>query len=259
MDLDYKIYCKPMLNLWNCRGFIIQTLSDYHVVVEGCKKYIAQRKDNPLLGLIVQCEVQFSSVLYNSTIDSLNLSTGIKMHITYSNISNQDNIMTKITPYWNLSEYDNEIYMWEDVFQDDSLVSTTSTSLVIFDGVKVTSNTKYLVLDHVILIYIPNMLSEDIYKSTCRLANVYYEGAPLYGNKSKKKAKNSQRGYYKNISHGYSSNAGINATGNVVPCHSSKITLHEEKAFKDIGDEIASNIWKTAMSTFVQKIDHHFH
>jgi len=47
--------------------------------------------------------------------------------------------------------------------------------------------------------------------------------------------------------------------GNVVLYHSSKVSLHEEKAFKDIGDEIASNIWKSAMSTFGLNIKHHFH
>jgi len=30
---------------------------------------------------------------------------------------------------------------------------------------------------------------------------------------------------------------GINAIGNIVPYHSSKISLHEEKAFKDIDRE----------------------
>jgi len=57
-----------------------------------------------------------------------------------------------------------------------------------------------------------------------------------------------------------SSNARINTNGNVVPYHTSKVSLLQEKAFKDIGKEIANNIWKTAMSTFNnKKIDHHFH
>jgi hypothetical protein len=76
-------------------------------------------------------------------------------------------------------------------------------------------------------------------------------------NRSKQKAQNSHRGFYKNINHSYTSNAGI-ASGNVVPYHSSKVSVHEEKAFKDIGDEIASNIWRSAMSTFGEKIDQHF-
>ena len=91
-----------------------------------------------------------------------------------------------------------------------------------------------------------------------RLANVYYEGAPRYENRYKKNVQNSHRGLYKQISHGYTSNAGI-ASGNVVPYHSSKVSIHEEKTFKDIGDEIATNIWRSAMSTFGEKIDHHFH
>lgn len=39
-----------------------------------------------------------------------------------------------------------------------------STPLVIFDGVKVTLNTKTLVLYHIILMYIPNMLDTNTYK-----------------------------------------------------------------------------------------------
>ena len=47
-----------------------------------------------------------------------------------------------------------------------------------------------MVLDHVILIYVPKMLNERIYRYTLRLTNIYYEGATLYGNKLKKKAQN---------------------------------------------------------------------
>jgi len=80
--------------------------------------------------------------------------------------------------------------------------------LIIFDGDKVTPfDTTYMELDHIILIYVPHMLLECIYNSNSRLANVYYEGAPIYGQKSEKKAENFQCGNYKNISHGYSSNA----------------------------------------------------
>jgi hypothetical protein len=136
-------------------------------------------------------------------------------------------------------------------------VPTISSPLVIFDSVKITSNTKTLELDHVIFIYIPKMLDENTYGSTLRLANVYYEETPLYGNRSKQKAQNPHRGFYKNISHSYTSNASL-VSGNVLPYHSSRVTVHEDKAFKDIGDEIASNIWRSAMSTFGEKIDHHF-
>jgi hypothetical protein len=156
-----------------------------------------------------------------------------------------------------MEEYNKCNYKWENVFQDEHLVPTISSHLVIFYGVKITSNTKTLKLDHVILIYIPKMLDEDTYGCTLRLANVYYEGAPLYENRNKQKAQNLHRGFYKNISHGYTSNACI-ASGNVVPYHSSRVSVHEEKAFKDIGNEIASNIWRSAMSTFGEKIDHHF-
>jgi hypothetical protein len=69
----------------------------------------------------------------------------------------------------------------------NKLVSTISSPLVIFDGVKIISNTKTLELDHVILIYIPKMLDEDTYGSTLRLANIYYKGASFYRNRSKQK------------------------------------------------------------------------
>jgi hypothetical protein len=195
--------------------------------------------------------------LYKSTVEASKLPTGITMHIAYYNISHQHNIVSNTKPYWDMEEYNNGNYKWEDVFQDEHLVPTISSPLVIFDGVKITYNTKTLELDHIILIYIPKMLDEGTYESTLKLANVYYEEASLYGNKSKQKAQNPHRGFYKNISHGYTSNAGI-ASGNVVPYHSSKVSVHEEKAFKDIGDKIASNIWRSAIFTFGKKIDHHF-
>lgn len=47
--------------------------------------------------------------------------------------------------------------------------SHISTPLVIFVDVKVTPNTKIVVLYHVILMYIPNMLIEDTYKLLCDL------------------------------------------------------------------------------------------
>jgi len=129
--------------------------------------------------------VEVFCALYYSTFHALNLPTGITMHITYSNIPNQNKLITNVTPYWNLPEYNNKKYKSEDVFQDDNLVPTISTSFIIFDGVKVTPHTKYLDLEHIILIYISRILNESIYKSTSRLANVYYEGANLYGNINK--------------------------------------------------------------------------
>ena len=49
-DVDYTLHCKPMLNLWNYRGFIIQTFSEYDQVVEGCKKFMDSKKKKVLLG-----------------------------------------------------------------------------------------------------------------------------------------------------------------------------------------------------------------
>jgi len=93
------------------------------------------------------------------------------MHIDYLNIPNQNDARTNTKPYWNLDKYNNEEYKWEDVFQDDNLVHTISKSLVIFDGVKVTSTTKHLELDNFILIYVPYILEKGICDSTSRLSN----------------------------------------------------------------------------------------
>lgn len=69
---------------------------------------------------------------------TLKLPMEITIRIVFSNISNQDKIIINITPwYWNLSECNNEDYKWEDVFQDDHLIPSISTYLVIFDDVKV--------------------------------------------------------------------------------------------------------------------------
>lgn len=50
----------------------------------------------------------------------------------------------------------------------------------------------------------------------------------VYGNRSIKKTQNLQCGFHSNISHAYSSNAGIE-NDNVVPYHSSKILLYGKK------------------------------
>jgi len=83
------------------------------------------------------------------------------------------------------------------------------------------------------------------------------KGSSLWKQKQTESAK-STSWILQYISHGYTSNADI-SSGNIVPYHLSKVSVHEEMAFKDIDNEIASNIWKNAMSTFGEKIDHHFH
>ena len=195
-------------------------------------------------------------MLYKSTIQALKLPTGIRMHITYSNIPYKK--VSNIAPYWDLEKYNNEVFKKKNIFEDDHLVPTIASPLIVFDDTKIVSNIKTLILDYVMLIYVSKILDEETYRSTLRLANVYYEGTHLYENKYKKNAQNPHRGLYKNISHGYTSNASI-TSGNVVPYHSSKVSIHEKKAFKDIGDEIATNIWRSAMSIFGKKIDHQFH
>ena len=54
-----------------------------------------------------------------------------------------------------------------------------------------------MILDHVILIYVPKMVDERTYRSILRLANVYYEVTTLYENIYKKNALNSHHGCIK--------------------------------------------------------------
>ena len=75
-----------------------------------------------------------------------------------------------------------------------------------------------MILNHVILIYVPKMLDEGTYRYTLILANVYYEGT-FFIKTNIKNAQNPHRGLYKNINHGYTFNTCI-ASDNVVPYHS---------------------------------------
>lgn len=137
-----------------------------------------------MLRLIVQCEVRHISTLFKYNVEGLKLPTQITIHIFYSNISNHHKKNSKIISYWNLDEYNNDVYKWEGVFENEHLVPTISSPLIIFDRMKRNFNTKTLVIDHVIMLYIPKILDENTYRTTLRLANVYYEGAPLYENRS---------------------------------------------------------------------------
>ena len=83
-----------------------------------------------------------------------------------------------------MDEYNNDVYKWEGVFENEHLVLTISSPLIIFDRMKVNFNTKTLVIDHIIMLYIPKILHENTYETTLRLANVYYKGAPFYENRS---------------------------------------------------------------------------
>ena len=96
------------------------------------QKIIDSKKEKVLLELIVQCEVGQASALYKSIIEALKLPTGITMHIDYSNIPHKK--VFNIVPYWDLEEYNNEAFKWENIFQDDLLVPTIDSPLVVFDG-----------------------------------------------------------------------------------------------------------------------------
>ena len=74
--------------------------------------------------MIIQYEVKHTSALYNPTVEGMKLSTGITMHIAYFNISHQHKIASNTKPYWDIKEYNNGNYKWEDVFQYEHLVAT---------------------------------------------------------------------------------------------------------------------------------------
>jgi hypothetical protein len=258
VNIDYTIHCKEIMNVWNCRDFIITYISQYHEIVEGCKNFI-QRKGTLKLatsGLVVQCEIKPFSALYQEVLGELKLPHGIKLHITFSNIPSQYSLQNPIKPYWDDVRFNNNKLKWEDIYKDNGLITTTSTSLAIFNGGSILQGTSKLQLPHLIALYLPEAYESTIYHSTLRMINVYYETSPPYGNKSHK---NPKHGVYKNRSHGYSSNAGVNVDGDIVPYHNAKISLAAEKAFKDMGDECASNIWHSLLPKFGEVIDYYFY
>lgn len=71
-----------------------------------------------------------------------------------------------------MEEYNNDAYKWKDVFEIKYMVIIIFSPFIIFDGVKITSNTKTLVLDYVILICVSKIVDEGTYGSTLRLAKI---------------------------------------------------------------------------------------
>ena len=73
------------------------------------------------------------------------------------------------------------------------------------------------------------MLSKDIYKSTSKLINVYYERLFFLETKVERKLKICNMDIIKILVIKYSLNAKMNATRNLVPYHLLKTALHEKK------------------------------
>jgi hypothetical protein len=245
------------MNVLNCRDFTITDTSQYHDIIEGCKNFI-QRKgtlDLATNGLVVQCEIKPFSALYQEVLGELKLPHGIKLHITSSNIRNKESLENPIKPYWDDVRFNNDKLKWENIYKDNGLITTTSTSLVIFNGGSILEGTSKLQLSHLIALYLPEAYELTIYNSILRMINAYYETSPPYGNESHK---NLKHGIYKNRSHGYSNNAGVNINGDIVPYHNAKISLTTEKELKDMEDECASNIWHSLLPKFGEVIDYYF-
>ena len=102
-------------------------------------------------------------------------------------------------------------------------------------------NIKDLKFDHILMIYIPNMWTNDLdYQRTLVEANHYYETSPYV---AKKNQKNPKRGTYKSVSHGYVAHGGAKSKGNVIKYNNKKIPNSIQRSLKGLGDSIASSIW----------------
>lgn len=145
---------------------------------------------------------------------------------------------------------------WQNVFKEEKLVKTTSTTLAIFDGSKITPSTLQLDLSYMVALYILDAYEKYSYQLMSKLINLYYETTPPYGQTKYKET--ALHGNYKNKSHRYSTNAREGVEGDIVLYHNSKISHAVEKAFKDLDDQCASNIWKSLMPHFRTKIKNQF-
>ena len=96
-------------------------------------------------------------------------------------------------------------------------MKTTSTTLAIFEGSKISPSSRRLELSFSIALYIADAYDTNSYQLTSRLINSYYETTPPYG-QTKYKSE-ALCGNYKNRSHGYSTNAGKGVEGDIVPYH----------------------------------------
>ena len=99
---------------------------------------------------------------------------------------------------------------------------------------------KSLTIDYVLLLYLPHLLDQTIYDTTLIIANVCYEHCPYYG----RSGKDVIRGDYLFVSHGYRSHSGPRVHGNVGLYHLNSEWEAKEHAWRNIGDLIATDIWK---------------
>lgn len=95
-NIVYSKKCVEILGLWNCRGFEIDSILQFHEVLEGCRKFTKFKSD-----LVVQCVISKSSSLYSNTLQRLNLPKNIELHLSYSSIPN-NSASKGNEPYWKL-------------------------------------------------------------------------------------------------------------------------------------------------------------
>jgi hypothetical protein len=123
-------------------------------------------------------------------------------------------------------------------------MNTNKDALLVLDGNLIMKNQiidfKLLTIDYVLLLYIPHFLDTKTYESTSIITNAYNETAPYTG----KSGKDKNRGNYRSISHGYGSHGGPKVCGNVGQYCVQFESNSKQYAWRDMGDLIASNIWK---------------
>jgi len=108
-----------MLGLWNCRDFQIESILQFHEVLEGCRKFTRFKSD-----LVVQCVISKSSILYSSTLQGLNLTRNIELHLSHSSIPNSSAFKGN-EPYWKHEEFNNDRMKLQKIYKEEKLVRTT--------------------------------------------------------------------------------------------------------------------------------------
>lgn len=183
--------------------------------------------------IILQCTLVQKGHLELSILKQFDIKTNMRIVISYTSILADKN--KKEAPYWENKKFEKA---WQNVYQDNHLIPTTSTALLLLDGNKVVNdkilNSSDLSLNHVLFIYIHEIWNNDLvaYQSTLADADIYYETAPFKGKSNQEDPK---RGYYKFVGHGYIAHGGIDSRGNVVPYDRKNMSKSTKLAFRRIG------------------------
>jgi len=121
----------------------------------------------------------------------------------------------------------------QDIYDNNIVFPTQNESLMILNGVDIIQmgimNIENLKFDHVIMIHIPNIWTNEFdYQQTLVEANHYYETSTYA---AKKNQNNPKQGEYKSLSHGYVAHGGTKSKGNVAKYHQNKILDSIQKKF----------------------------